>query len=102
MRIVKTATVNKWCRKYPDAANVLAEWVKMVRNNDWKNFAELRDTFRSADQVAVRSGRTATVFNIRGNNYRLIAAIHYDRQRLFAMKFLTHREYSADRWKDNL
>ena len=44
----------------------------------------------------------ATVFNARGNHYRLVAALHYNRQLCFALRFLTHAKYSKDRWKDKL
>jgi len=88
--------------RYPDAANALAQWAKVVTDLQWRNFAELRQTYRSADQVAVASGRTAVVFNIRGNRYRLIAAVHYNRQVTYVMLFLTHAEYSKNRWKELL
>ncbi|MGH7950101.1 MAG: type II toxin-antitoxin system HigB family toxin [Candidatus Binataceae bacterium] len=44
-------------------------------------------------------GRDFYVFNIGGNNYRLIAAIHFNTQRLFVHHLLTHPEYDAGRWK---
>ena len=42
------------------------------------------------------------VFNVCGNTYRLIVAIHFDRQLVYTLRFLTHAEYSKDRWKDEL
>lgn len=59
-------------------------------------------TYLSADGVKVESGRDATVFNIRGNKYRLITAIHYNIQAIYVMRFLTHAEYSKNTWKDSL
>ncbi|MBP1468305.1 type II toxin-antitoxin system HigB family toxin [Candidatus Chloroploca sp. M-50] len=41
-----------------------------------------------------------TVFNIGGNNVRLIAAIHYNRQKIYIRAVLTHDDYDADRWKE--
>jgi mRNA interferase HigB len=52
--------------------------------------------------VTVRSGRQVVVFNIGGNKYRLITAIHYNRQLVFTLRVLTHAEYSRDDWKDVL
>ena len=63
---------------------------------------ETRKTYPHADQVTVRSGRVVTVFNICGNDFRLITAIHYDRQKVFILNFLTHAEYSRSSWKDRL
>jgi len=55
-----------------------------------------------ADPVKVASGRTVVVFNIRGIRYRLVAAIHYNRQIVYTLRFMTHAEYSKNRWKDAL
>ena len=63
---------------------------------------DARKTFPHADQVKVKSGRTVTVFNVRGNEFRLITAIHYDRRKVFVLNFLTHAEYSKDTWKNRL
>lgn len=49
--------------------------------------------------MTVSSARTVTVFNIAGNDYRLISAIHYDTGIVYALQVLTHGEYSKDRWK---
>jgi len=58
------------------------------------NFAELRELFPSADQVDNK-----TVFNIGGNKYRLIAAFHYNRGRVYIRAILTHRDYDKSNWK---
>ena len=52
--------------------------------------------------MRVASGRTVVVFNIAGNHFRLIAAVHYATAIVFALRFLTHAEYSKDTWKDDL
>jgi mRNA interferase HigB len=49
-----------------------------------------------------RTRRTVTVFNVCGNNFRLITAVHYDRQKVFILDFLTHAEYSRNLWKNRL
>ncbi len=48
------------------------------------------------------SGNTVTFFNIAGNDFRLITAIHYRTQLIFILRFLTHAEYSKDNWKQEL
>ena len=50
--------------------------------------------------VAVKSGKTATVFNIK--SFRLITAIHYNRQIVYILLFLTHTEYERGQWKNTL
>ena len=57
---------------------------------------------RSADPVIVRSGRTVYVVNIVRNRFRLIMAVHFDKQRLFVLRVLTHAEYDLDKWKKEL
>ena len=52
--------------------------------------------------MKVASGRTVLVFNISGNAFRLIVAMHFNRGLVFALAFISHAEYSKDRWKDTL
>ena len=56
---------------------------------------ELRKVFAHADQVG-----GLTVFNIGGNKVRLIAAIHYNRRKVYIRAVLTHPEYGAGKWKE--
>lgn len=58
------------------------------------DFNALRATFASADYVD-----GLTVLNIGGNKYRLIAAIHYNRRKVFIRAVLTHAEYDRGDWK---
>ena len=55
----------------------------------------MRATFPHADAVTVASGRSVVVFNIAGNKYRLITAIHYNRQLAFTLMVLTHSRSTA-------
>lgn len=88
--------------QYPKAAKYLAAWVETVRAARWRNLIELRRVYTSADQVRVGSGKPVVVFNVCGNSYRLIVAVHFDRQTTYMLRFLTHAEYSKDLWKDEL
>ena len=60
------------------------------------SLAELRRAFGSADKVG-----KFTVFDIAGNRYRLVAAIHYDRQRVYVRHVLTHADYDRGNWLDD-
>src|SRR5438105_11221120 len=97
MRIITRKRLGEFMARYRDAAVPLAAWTKAVQAARWRNLDQVRMTYPHADNVRVYSGREATVFNIKGNHYRLITAIHYDRKRLFIMRFLTHAEYNNDR-----
>jgi len=102
MRIITRKRLREFAARYTDAAVPLAAWAKVVQAARWRNLDQVRLVYPHADNVSVYSGREATVFNIKGNHYRLITAIHYDRQRVFVMRFLTHAEYNKDRWKESL
>lgn len=102
MRIIKETALTASARAYPDAAASLAAWVRNVRAAAWQSLTEVRGTYPHADAVRVASGRTAIVFNIGGNKYRLITALHFDRGTAYILSFLTHADYSKDRWKSVL
>jgi mRNA interferase HigB len=91
--IAKPALVTFWS-KHPDSQASLAAWYKVIQACDFANFGELRKTFASADHV-----KGLTVFNISGNKYRLIAAIHYNRKKVYIRHILTHVEYDLGKWK---
>lgn len=59
------------------------------------DFVQLRETFPQADQVG-----KFTVFNIGGNKIRLIAAVHYNRNKIYIRHVLTHQEYNTGKWKE--
>jgi mRNA interferase HigB len=99
MRIIKPATVNSWAMRHADAAGALEKWMVLLEEAEWKNLIEMRAVISSADEVTVASGRRVVVFNIGGNKYRLIAAVHYNTQIVYALLFMTHAEYSKDKWK---
>ena len=88
--------------RYPKAAKYLAAWVKIVRAAAWRNMADVRLCYRSADLVQVGSGKRVIVFNVCGNTYRLIVAMHFNSQMAYTLRFLTHAEYDRDDWKDEL
>jgi len=67
-----------------------------MRREQSRHFADLCRCFRSADPVRVASNKAVVVFNIHGNDYRLICAIHYNTGRVFLLRFLTHADYSKD------
>jgi mRNA interferase HigB len=87
--------------KYPSAKASIAYWHSVAKAAVWANLVATRKSFRHADQVKVKSGRIVTVFNI-AKSFRLITAIHYNRKKIFMLRFLTHPEYDKGDWKLNL
>jgi mRNA interferase HigB len=102
MRIISLKTLKAFWVRYPQAEQPLRIWYKTASAAQWRNFPEVRATFGSADGVRVNSGNTVVVFDIGGNKYRLIAAIHYNTQRVYTLMILTHAEYDRKAWRDQL
>ena len=91
--IAKPALISFW-EKHPDSRSSLMAWHKVIQASDFANFIELKRSFASVDHV-----KGLTVFNIAGNKYRLITAIHYDRHKVYIRHVLTHTEYDLGKWK---
>lgn len=102
MRVVKPSRIREYASRYPEAAGALAAWLKIAKKATWRNIIDTRRMFPTADAVDVASGRTVTIFNMGGNKFRLIVAIKYEWSMLYVLEFLTHAEYSRNRWKETL
>lgn len=84
MRIISRSTIKKYYEQHPSSKTALEDWAEKVCKAEWKSFADIRKTFNSVDSV----GNQHYVFNIKGNDFRLVA-----------IRFIgTHSEY--DRIKD--
>ena len=95
MHVITRKRLNEFASLHPETKTALTQWYKTIKQAEFASFVELRDRFPSADQVG-----KLTVFNIGGNKVRLIAAIHYNRQKIYVRAVLTHAEYDEERWKE--
>jgi mRNA interferase HigB len=91
MRIISRRSLRDFWEQHPEAEVPLIGWFRIVERSIYSDFSELRRTFPSADYVA-----PFTIFNVSGNNFRVVTAIHYDRQRAYVRHVFTHPEY--DEW----
>ena len=89
-------------QRYADAMEPLARWHRIARRANWMCLADVRVDFSHADVVKVASGKPVTVFNVAGNKYRLVTAIHYNRQVVYTLRVMMHAEYSRAKWKEQL
>jgi mRNA interferase HigB len=91
MRIIAVSTLREFWRRpgRSDAEQPLRAWVSVVKAADWSKPTDVKQMFRSADIVA----NDRVVFNIGGNKYRLVAAVHYRGRRIFVRFVGTHAEY---------
>ena len=99
MELVNVSAVERFVRKHRDAARWLANWADVVRVASWHSLQDVRQQFPSADGVTLKSGAVVTVFNVKGNDYRLLTAIHYVAGRVVILHVLTHPEYDREKWK---
>jgi mRNA interferase HigB len=102
MRIIKTSMVREFWEDHREAEASLRAWVQLAKAAEWRNFADLRRTFPSADLVTMASGRRVVVFNIAHNRYRLIAAVHFNTRIVYTLMILTHKQYETNAWKEQL
>ena len=90
MRVIAKKTLVLFYTQHEDAQTALEEWYEKTQNAKWENFAQLKQTFNSADSV----GNQRYVFNIKGNHYRLVALVLF-RIKMFYIRFIgTHDEYN--------
>lgn len=96
MHVISRKILQEFCRSHPDACEALYNWYKVASKAQWQNLVEVQAIYRTAEAVG-----NFTVFNIKGNRYRLIVDMVYPKQRIYIKYILTHAEYDKDRWKND-
>ena len=92
--MISKPAILRFSEKHRDALIPLMNWYRITRRADWGSLADVRSDFAHADIVDRR-----TVFNIHGNDYRLIARVNCKTKRVFILYILTHAEYNKGDWK---
>jgi mRNA interferase HigB len=96
MHLIAISRLREAAAKYSDVAIQIEDWNEIVKIVTWQNLTEVQQTYSSAEAVG-----NFTVFNIKGNRYRLIVSINYLRQIIYFKYFLIHAEYDKDNWKND-
>lgn len=89
MRILAKSTVNNYGTDYPKAKDALDAWYLAVKQAEWATPQEVKETFGHASII----GDNRVVFNIKGNDYRLVCYCDYDSRIVYIKWFGTHAEY---------
>jgi mRNA interferase HigB len=89
MNIISRNTIIYYTEKYPIAKNQLLTWYNEILKNDFDNFNELKEMFGNASLVNNHS----VVFNIKGNNFRLVVSFNFRRKTCYTIWFGTHKDY---------
>ena len=95
MHVITRTRLREFAARHREAAEPLSIWYAIMSKTDFASFAELRRVFGSVDKVG-----KFTVFDIGGNKFRLIAAVHYNRKKVYIRHVFTHAEYDRDKWKE--
>lgn len=88
-RIIAKRTLKGFWEKHPDCEQYLKTWYDIAWRADWKSPNDIKEAFATASIIA----DNRVVFNIRGNNYRLVVKFNYERQWAFIRFIGTHAEY---------
>ena len=91
MRIIALGTLREFWKRYPAAAIPLRSWYALASRAEWRSPADVKAAYRNASFIA----NNRVVFNIKGNDYRLVVAVHYNRRMMFIRFIGTHREYDG-------
>jgi mRNA interferase HigB len=91
MHIISLKMLRAFWQKHPEAEQVLRQWHSTVEQATFKDFGDIRRMFNSADYVP-----PYVVFDIGGNNYRVVVIVRYRFRKIFVRQVMTHREY--DEW----
>lgn len=91
MVIITKGIIHSFSAKHATATVPLNDWYEKTKVARWSNFSEVLKTFNSADSI----GNDRYVFNIGGNNFRIVAMIHFNIRTLYIRAILTHKEYDA-------
>ncbi|MBW4515494.1 MAG: type II toxin-antitoxin system HigB family toxin [Timaviella obliquedivisa GSE-PSE-MK23-08B] len=96
MHLISIRNLRANAAQYPDVKTNIDHWFATVSKAEWQNLEDVRLVYRDAEAVG-----NFTVFNIKGNTYRLIVGIDYEDQTVYYKYFLTHAEYDKDKWKND-
>ncbi|WP_375612347.1 MULTISPECIES: type II toxin-antitoxin system HigB family toxin [unclassified Bartonella] len=91
MKIVKISTLQTFWTRYPDAEQPLKAWVDEAKNAQWRSPHDIKEKYKNAS--ILKNNRV--VFNIRGNDYRLVVSIFYPAGWLYIKFIGTHKQYDA-------
>jgi mRNA interferase HigB len=97
MHLISAGKLKAASALYPDVKEIIKSFYKKVEKSTWQNLIDVQQDYRDAEAVG-----EFTVFNIKGNKYRLILDINYTDQLAYFKYFLTHSEYDKEQWKNDI
>jgi mRNA interferase HigB len=95
MWVISRRSLREFWEIHPQAKQPLSAWFRVMERGTFTDFNAIRQTFGAADYVAPH-----TIFDVGGNRFRVITAIHYNRERVYIRNVFTHAEYDA--WSNEM
>ena len=89
MRIFTEQALKEFAERNPSSKTALQVWCKVVRKSEWRSLSDIKATFNSVDYV----GNHRFVFNIKGNEYRLVAVVKFSIGFVYIRFIGTHKDY---------
>jgi mRNA interferase HigB len=94
MHVISRKKLKEAAMRHGELEGPLDAWFRIATKASWRSLADIRKTLATADAVG-----KWTIFNIKGNQYRLVAEINYAFRRIYIRHILTHAEYDLGGWK---
>ena len=94
MHVISRKRLKEAASRYPELEIALDAWFRIAKKASWQNLMDVEKPLANADAVG-----EWTMFNVKGNKYRLITEINYRYPRLSIRHVLTHAEYDREKWK---
>lgn len=91
MRIISKSTLVEYYTRVPQSKTALEDWYEKTRKAEWTCFADIKNTFNSVDAV----GNQRYVFNIKGNDFRLVVLIQFTSKSVYIRFVGSHKEYDT-------
>lgn len=89
MHVLSKPIIKAFIELHPESAEAFSTWYAVVAAMEWNNFQDIKQTYNSVDLI----GDNHYVFNVGGNNYRVIALVFFPGKRFYIRGIYTHREY---------
>ncbi|WGV24944.1 type II toxin-antitoxin system HigB family toxin [Halotia branconii] len=96
MHVISYRSLKEYAENHADCRNSIDNWYKVASKANWSNLVAVQSVFPKAEAVG-----NFTVFNVRGNKYRLIVSIDYEKQLIYIKYILTHAEYDKEDCKND-
>ena len=89
MRILTKGTLREFWERHPDAEAALRDWYRVAQQASWDTPSDVRESHANARII----GNNRAIFNIKGNNYRLVVRMDYQFKKVYVRFVGTHVEY---------